>query len=250
MASFREIKARLGSAALLLVADMTPQAHSAMSRLQAGAVAELVSQRRDKLGGPEMADLASFAISVKWASGDLEKVLQVFSDAAAPSMKKRRVQQDFRMISQYFTADEWSRLASQATARDAKLNMIMGRAFALGLRTPSEPTLKHMNSFWLLVAEQQNLCVMDNGQKAAMLHYVKTGFDSLRRRDVREPLFWFDELPQPLDLLSSHPMLFKGIFMESLPVPPTEETSTSLVQLEVSYGCRGRGKHKARAPHR
>lgn len=129
--------------------------------------------------------------------------------------------------------------------KDLKLQRIIRRAFDLGLRTPSEPTLKLMASLWMTISETpETLANLDGCQKSANLNYTKYEFDLLRRRDTSEPIVWWDSLPTPLEFLNQHPVAFKQIFQDCMPIPPTDQLASVLMQVDVSYGCRGGGQKR------
>ena len=242
--SVRDVKARLGSARLVLAQrSVVGDARKAMSNLQAAAVVDLITRVKDALSPVECSDLATFAADICWHTGDLDRVLRELCSvsAAQHQSKRRRCQQDFRSVLHYFSAESWAKLLG-TTGKEAKLTLILGVAASLGMRTPSEPTLKLMASLWMLVAEtEESKSYLDTPQKLTILQFAKAEFDRMRRV-LPEPLIWYDVLPQPLEFMSNHPEVFKGIFKGSLPVPPSSQLHEELLRMDMSYGCRGGGR--------
>ena len=242
--SVRDVKARLGSARLVLAQrSVVGDARKAMSNLQAAAVVDLITRVKDALSPVECSDLATFAADICWHTGDLDRVLRELCSvsAAQHQSKRRRCQQDFRSVLHYFSAESWAKLLG-TTGKEAKLALILGVAASLGMRTPSEPTLKLVASLWMLVAEtEESKSYLDTPQKLTILQFAKAEFDRMRRV-LPEPLIWYDVLPQPLEFMSNHPEVFKGIFKGSLPVPPSSQLHEELLRMDMSYGCRGGGR--------
>ena len=242
--SARDVKARLGSARLVLAQrSVVGDARKAMSNLQAAAVVDLITRVKDALTAVECSDLATFAADICWSTGDLDRVLRELCSVSAaqhPS-KRRHCQQDFRSVIQYFSAESWAKLLDTG-GKEAKLSLVLSVAASLGMRTPSEPTLKWLASLWILVAETAEFkAYLDTHQKLTILQFAKAEFDRMRRV-LPEPLIWYDVLPQPLEFMSNHPEVFKGIFKWSLPVPPSSQRHEELHRMDMSYGCRGGGR--------
>ena len=241
MTGYHEIKARLGAARMVFEnPDSSAEARKSMSNLQANAALDSLAKFGAELSPEESAELANFAAAVNWAPGDIEHILKTLSGATSPPpSKKRRAQQDFRKMTHYFIAAELVSL-TKPTSKDGRLQMILGRAWQLGLRTPSEFTLKLMNSMWILAVEPSNI-IDGMGMSAKLTHltYVKTEFDKLRKAFPADTAVWFDVLPEPLDMLSTFPALFNSVFPDGLPVPPHERFLSDLMKLDLSYTCRG-----------
>jgi len=246
--TFREIKSRLGVAQLLLRGDMDDASRSSMSRLQSLAAIELMTSQSTVLTASESADLASFAATIPWCVSDLGNILTALEGSSPTPPKRRRPQQDFKALVHYFSAAEWSDLFQEGTGKDLKLQKILMRGYDLGLRTPSEQSLKLIASLWMAVSESPaTLSNLDAVQKSANLSFTKLQFDQLRRRDGSDPAIWWDTLPAPLEYLNKQQNLFKAIFRDSMPVPPTDELTTMLMQLDMSYGCRNAGGKRIQA---
>ena len=108
----REIRARIGSARLLLQSLAADEsAHSAVSRTQCSALVESV--KRVCLTNEEKASLAEVALGVQWSTNDVQTVAEAFLPTAK---RARRDMQDFANIHEFFLQAEWDHVqASGAT---------------------------------------------------------------------------------------------------------------------------------------
>ena len=84
--SVRDVKARLGSARLVLAQrSVVGDARKAMSNLQAAAVVDLITRVKDALSPVECSDLATFAADICWHTGDLDRVLRELCSQCCPT---------------------------------------------------------------------------------------------------------------------------------------------------------------------
>ncbi len=158
MSSLRDVKARLGAARLVLARPSNPEVHRSISALQANAVLEVAGRARHDgtVSAGELAELAVGACDINFAAGDLEKVLAVLTEVKpAQTTKRRRAQQNYLSILQYGTAAMWSSFQKPGD-RNAKLLDILNLRIKLGLRLPSEHTLKLIASWWAVVSETED----------------------------------------------------------------------------------------------
>ena len=81
------------------------------------------------------------------------------------------------------------------------------------------------------------------GNMSALLVYTKQEFDKYRRANAisNQPAVWFDELPSPLEYLTTHEQVFKSIFQSGPPVPQPEAFRQRYITVEISYRCRATG---------
>jgi hypothetical protein len=81
------------------------------------------------------------------------------------------------------------------------------------------------------------------GKLSALLVYTKQEFDKYRRANAisNQPAVWFDELPSPLEYLTTHEQVFKSIFQSGPPVPQPEAFRQRYITVEISYRCRATG---------
>ena len=85
--------------------------------------------------------------------------------------------------------------------------------------------------------------VVTAGKLSALLVYTKQEFDKYRRANAisNQPAVWFDELPSPLEYLTTHEQVFKSIFHSGPPVPQPEAFRQRYITVEISYRCRATG---------
>ena len=145
----RDIKARMGAARVMLEnGKLSAAVRASMSKVQSMAVVDAIAKSATNLQPEMLVELCTFATSVPWDELDLERILNSLSSVGTqPSRKRRRAQHNFTILMDFFTDADWKNLAA-STSKDGVLSAIIRRAWQLGLRTPSEPTLKAMNSAW------------------------------------------------------------------------------------------------------
>ena len=120
----------------------------------------------------------------------------------SPPGKRRRSQQNFAALHAYFPDAVWDVLCSQDELATSKLEAIVDFSLSLGLRLPTEPTLKMMTSIWMLTSEPSDkLSCMKAGAKHALLMHMKLTFD--RARKLRgDPIEFVEVLPtRPAELM-------------------------------------------------
>jgi hypothetical protein len=85
--------------------------------------------------------------------------------------------------------------------------------------------------------------VVTAGKLSALLVNTKQEFDKYRRANAisNQPAVWFDELPSPLEYLTTHEQVFKSIFHSGPPVPQPEAFRQRYITVEISYRCRATG---------
>ena len=85
--------------------------------------------------------------------------------------------------------------------------------------------------------------VVTGAKLSALLVYTKQEFDKYRRANAstNQPAVWFDELPSPLEYLTTHEQVFKSIFHSGPPVPQPEAFRQRYITVEISYRCRATG---------
>ncbi len=218
----------------------TPQIAKKLSELQAGAVAAMVASAT--LSAAEQVELATLAVAVPWASeADVSRVLAAFTvESPLPPGKRRRSQQDYTMVHHFLTTGMWVAMMDPSTQADIKLTALLGHCVKLGMRCPTEPTVKWITSLWLVCStdpvELGRLSVID---KAVKLKNVKMHFDSIRRR-AADPPEWVGVLPsKPVEFLRDYHLLYKAAFPgEHSPAPPGVSVET-IVGFDMSYSCRG-----------
>ncbi len=127
-----------------------------------------------------------------------------------------------------------------STPADIKLTALLGHLVKLGMRCPTEPTVKWITSLWLVCStdpvELGRLSVID---KAVKLKNVKMHFDSIRRR-AADPPEWVGVLPsKPVEFLRDYQLLYKAAFPGELSPAPPGVNVEIIAGLDMSYSCRG-----------
>ena len=233
------ISARLSAADRLLAESADRPSHVALSALQRGAVIELIGQHQ--LSADERVKIADVVLKLKWHGEHGLHVLTALQQSAIAvpnsSMRKRRTLQDYEAMIHYFTQARWSMLTADS-CNDVKLQIIVDQCIALGLRCPSEPTLKTMCSFWMLVSEA-NPNSIERHQKQILLKYTKSVFDK-SRKNAADLETHVEKLPtSSAAFLREHPAIYKYCFAEGAdPIPPLINLA-SLKMLNDLYTCRG-----------
>ena len=221
----------------------TPQ-YNAVSKTQSAAIAAQLLTAQAVLTAEEKADLTVSVCSMKWA--DEAHVASVLSHLTTdePQHKlagqRRRGLQKFTEILNYGDDAFWVALTSADTGSTTKLQCIMSLAIRLGLRLPSEPTLKALCSAWVVATHPaSSLHVMEQQTKSVFFKHVKVAFDNLRRR-AAEPMVWISELPaDPLCFLRDYPSMFSAAYIgEAKPIPCKLDLAT-VHAFDQSFGCRG-----------
>jgi hypothetical protein len=238
----RALKARLGAARLIL--QQYPKgspAHKALSKAQSAALREMLVT--SVLTAVDRADLANAVVGIEWCEPeDGTSVLAALTPdtSTLPPGKRRRSQQDFLAFANFGTEEFWSQLLGDAPT-SAKLRIILQWAVGLGLRCPTEHTVKWLCSLWLAVGQSEaELVVLDNMQKKHMFHHTKSVFDTLRKH-AAEPPMWIDKLPHnPVEFLRDFPGMYRLHYGSGgAPVPVQADLLRKLTALDMSYTCRG-----------
>lgn len=149
---FRCVSARLGAARLVLHEHVGKPTHAGVSKLQLAAMAEVLSE--GELSATERADLSNAALACEWHGQDAMAVLTAMVPPESQFVKRRRVQQSYENIVAYGTCELWDDLVSDVSPA-FKLQKILDLAFSLGLRCPTEPTIKLLTSWWVVSAETE-----------------------------------------------------------------------------------------------
>jgi hypothetical protein len=237
------VRARLGAARLVLDEHFGTTSHELVSRTQAAALQSVLSGAT--LTAEQKADLAVGVLQCKWHGLDATAVMQML---AAPVVghrlgSRRRASQCFEAMFQYGTEEFWQDLLAPSVA-SVKLDLLLQLAVRLGLRIPSEPTLKFITSWWLVASEDtRELGRLTAGQKHTYLLHVKGQFHALAKL-LPDPLEHLAQLPSdPLALLRDHGDMFRNVFAEkATPVTPRIQLR-DVLDFDHTYGCRGGGRH-------
>jgi hypothetical protein len=238
----RALKARLGAARLVL--EQFPKgspSHKALSKAQSAALREMLGTA--VLTALDRADMANVVVAMNWCEpDDGNSVLAALTPGTSmlPPGKRRRTQQDFLAFCNFGTEAFWSQLLGDAPT-SAKLGIVLQWAIGLGLRCPSEHTLKWLCSVWLAVSQTvAELNVMATVQKKHMLHHTKSVFDALRKH-AADPPVWIDKLPHhPVVFLRDFPDIYRLHYGSGgAPVPLQADELQRITVFDMSYTCRG-----------
>jgi hypothetical protein len=225
---------------LLYEHTAAPQVANKLSELQAASVAAMIASAT--MSAAEQAELSTVAVAVPWASDEhLAKVLNAFAVAVplAPG-KRRRSQQDFTTVHYYLTERMWEAMLDGSVPSDTKLTALLGHCIHLGMRCPTEPSMKWVCSLWLVCStdssELARLSIID---KTLKFKQVKLHFNQYRLK-APEPPVWVERLPaKPVELLRDFPLLYRTAFpCEASPTLPG--VSVEMIGgFDMSYSCRG-----------
>ena len=151
----QRIKARLGAARMILVEHKGKPTYESISHLQAAAAVEILKVGNSELSANCRADIAEKIVRVPWAGTDAALVLSALQPSQQIVPSRRRLQQDYLAISSYGTPAYWTLLTGPDASSDHKLFLIIDRATTLGMRNPSEHTMKHIAALWAISSCQR-----------------------------------------------------------------------------------------------
>ena len=235
------LRARLGVARLILEEQRGTSSHQVTSRLQKDAVLELLRSPNTVPDASTRAEISQIIIGMPWNGSDGDELLAALvpSQPLQVGRPRRRSQQEYHSIVYYGTEEMWQVLQSDASS-DHKRQIVFRLAAALGLRCPSEHTLKFMNSFWLFMSESsEGLSRITVEQKHAFLGRTRTEFDRFRIR-LADPPDYLSKLPEePLHLLRDHPLLYKNMYRQGTEPSRPPVDIQRIHELDSTYRCRG-----------
>ena len=232
-----DLKARIGTARILLTDLAGKHAHSAASRTQAAALIASTKKAFSAKTPPAetLADLQALALQVPWATEDQEDVLAVLQ--ATGKKAPRRGLQNFCTVHEFLSEREWESLKGNLAAQTETL---MRRVFSLGGRCLTEETYKHLTAIIVnMGANAAHVRSMLSSQKDSLNLHVKHEWDMLRRRHTAQPAEYLLVLPASPDLLrAQHPRLFDEAYPDEGPVECPIDAQ-ALVAFTQSFKCRG-----------
>ena len=232
---------RLDLTRLLLVEHAAlPMVAKKLSELQAAATSAMIASAT--LSAADQAELGMVAVGVPWASeADLAKVLGAFAvEAPLAPRKRRRSQQDFLAIHHYLTGRMWDAMLDGTVPSDTKLIALVGHCIHLGMRCPTEPSLKWVCSLWLVCCtDPGELARLSAVDKVLKLRQVKLSFNQYRMR-APDPPVWVERLPtKPVELLRDFPLVYRTAFPGELSPAPPGVNVELIGGFDMSYSCRG-----------
>jgi hypothetical protein len=149
----RGLARRLAAVRLVLAEQDGLPAHVHVSKLQAAALA--AELQRSELSSQARADLGSTLLGMRWVDGDLQALLSLLADNSSPVGKRRRTMQSYVALTNHLPACTWDKLTDTDFDSSGKLHLLLSWACRLGLRTPSEPSLKWFTSLWIVLTEAE-----------------------------------------------------------------------------------------------
>ena len=236
----REVRARIGTARLLLGSVNGPS-HVVASKTQAMALAANVLQQPD-ISVEERAALMVLAAAVAWAEPDKHVVMQALAPAEPTVAASRLPMQNFMPLVEYFTEADWRCLMDPQRGSQVKQDIMFGRALKLGLRNPSEQTVKWLTCVFLLLTEPADVVRnMPSSAKTALMKFTKTAFKSMIRR-VAVPDEFLERLPtMPEQLREQRPKLFEAAYECGEAPVACKIDLKQVAALDVSFRCRDGG---------
>ena len=214
--------------------------HASVSTLQRQALVDLFA--KTKLEPEARCLVASQVLAMKWHAQDASLVVNALSsvDDVAVAPKRRRCGQSYQAIGQYLTESDWAVLLEPSSS-GAKLQVLLESSFGLGLRTPTEPSIKYLCSLWIYldVPESQRQR-MSPATKFSLFAHVKR---ELHRRShgLAACTDHVVALPErPIDFRRLYPLLYEAHFRGVDPVEPQVDLRPVL-DLDASYRCRSGG---------
>ena len=232
----REIAARLGAARLVLEEAKGSASHEAVSRLQSRALLHLFATK--EMTDIERASVSEQVTQLAWHGTHGLEVLNTLAEDGAGHGRARRRNQSFEALVEYGTAAFWE-FSTSSQPGNAKLDKIIELAICVGLRCPTEPCLKFLTSWWILVSESSNAIQrMSRPSKQALYQHVKKQFDRARRLSA-DPVVYIVKLPSPIEFLRLYPQAFQLIFKgDAQPVAPPVDVKT-IHELDATFWRRG-----------
>jgi hypothetical protein len=234
-----DMRARIGSARLLLGPLVGQPTHAPASRTQCIALLDAIQKSSLTIG--ERASLSALALGVSWCGGDAKSIADAF---VPPAKLQRQSMQNFEALPEYFVDSEWVLLLDSSKSMTAKSDVIISRAVALGCRCPTEPTMKSFTSLLLVVCEPADqLLTMSFAQKGDIMKHMRVGFKRWARRATK-PVAYIDHLPSvPMHLKQNHLSLFEAAYAGGLDLVPCRIDMKVVCSVDVSFQCRGGASH-------
>jgi len=228
----RACKARIGCARLVL-ADATATTRSSVSKGQAEALVDLV--RRTVFTPGEQADLMSEIKSSGFEQSDLQLIVNSFADMCE---KRRRKQQDFGNLLDFFVNSEWQVLSNAAINQNTKVSILVSRAIALGCRCPTEPCYKTWASLAMaLSGSEEGALQMGALDKHNLMKTIKSEFKKMKRRAPSDVRYLHKLPPSPSGLPSD---LLMTAYSTEKPIPcPIPTLAADVARHDLSFACRG-----------
>ncbi len=142
---------RIGVARVMLDQHRGTPLHQDIWKVQSMALVDLL---KDKLVPEQSALIMERVLECHWWPQHKDDILRNLVGNTQLRTVTRRKLQDFTALPRYCSQATWDSL-SGATTHAEKLDAIISLGVRLGLRCPSEHTLKLMCSFWVVVSNSE-----------------------------------------------------------------------------------------------
>jgi hypothetical protein len=237
-------KARIGVARVILgqLASAGVEGdvlYTNVSRTQANGIVELLRSMLPSLSASTKATLQHLVLQVPWKGDEGASLANMFANglggmSMSAHVIARMPMQDWRAMPNYYMAVDWDMMKPASCNVLVKAQVVIKGAVVLGLRWPTESTVK------LLTAMLLTLCGWGceaNPGKKDLRHWFKTMFKAAARRAGR-PFAYVRDLPQsPEEFKRLHSEMYAAAYGVQNPCPPKISWSSIIAQ-DASFRCR------------
>lgn len=146
--------------------------------------------------------------------------------------------------------DFWELFQRPSATPTAKLDRMIRLAVDLGLRCPTEPTLKFMASMWMCACnDDAELARLSPEQKRVFLGFVRKAFHRARKT-APDPPVYLEGLPaNPVEFCVAYPDVYRAVYGDtSKPELVGSDVLSRVAALDRTYGCRSHGASVGVAP--
>lgn len=240
MDHYSKVRARVGSARLMLSQMLRGPSRCSTSALQTTALVELLCMDAAQgLSSDQRALLGEQVVAAVFESDDEAKILEALTHGAVAG-KGRRKSQDGMAFLQYISSNEWDRLALMRGKMEIA-NVLLSVLFdRLGFANMNELTKKFVASTTLLLAtEPEMVDAITIDDKNAMKTWIarQCKYRADRGRFTKD-CEYCTLLPYDPDILKqSHPMLYNKVHIDGCFVPVRLDQA-ALARIDNSYQCR------------
>ena len=142
-----QLRARLGLARVTLGRSVGTVSHGPMSAAQAGAAKDVADRVVKSIGPAEKAALVELAALCAFTATDMATVLNSILGSVGSAGLVRRTAQNFEPFVHYLPEKVWNLLLDPDSVQDYRVDVLHAWLRTMGLRNPTEGTIKLINSF-------------------------------------------------------------------------------------------------------
>ena len=237
MTAKRDVEDRLVAATGLLSNLIGTECFDQVSRAQASAIQQMITDRSFQLG--ELAELSTTARESAFAASDKSIIMKAISEKAASSSGgsaklAEKKKQNYTNIPHLLTQDLWDTLASEDGP-----SKLFEHAMALGARDLDEHSYAMFAILIMYCTEgQEKALKLPQPVKLAQVNAVRTWFKRLASR-APPPDDRIMSLPaSPPVLLGQHPRTYATVFADGPPPVACKIDVLVLEMLRQSTRCR------------